>query len=150
MRLVRLISSALLAGGLVLGGLTGPGAQTAEAATISKARGEKVVKMASKQKGDPYRRGGAGPKAFDCSGLVQYAYKKAGKKISRTSSSQLQYKKISKKNKRAGDIIIFLDGGRAYHAAIYAGKFKIWEAQRPGTKVKKSKIWSKNYVVRRP
>ncbi len=150
MRFTRSIITSLLAAGLVVGGLTGPGADRAEAATISKKTGQKVVKMAAKQKGDPYRRGGDGPKSFDCSGLVQYSYKLAGKKISRTSQSQLQYKKISKGKKRPGDIIIFLDGGRAYHAAIYAGKFKIWEAQRPGTKVKKTKIWSKKYVVRRP
>ena len=151
MRFIRIITATMLAGGLVVGGFSGPGADRAEAAVVSKKVAYKAVKVAAKQKGDPYRYGANGPGSFDCSGLVQYAYKKAGKKISRTSSSQMKnYRKISKKNKRAGDIVIFHRNGRAYHAAIYAGKGKIWEAQRPGTRVKKTKIWSSRYVVRRP
>lgn len=148
MRFIRLITTAMLAGGLVLGGLAGPGADHADAA--SKKTAVKALKVAAKQKGDPYRRGGNGPGSFDCSGLVQYSYKKAGKKLSRTSASMLKYKKVSKKNRRAGDILVFLKNGRAYHAALYAGHGKIWEAQRPGTSVKKTKIWSSRYVVRRP
>ncbi len=113
-------------------------------------RAEKVIKWASKQKGDPYRYGANGPKAFDCSGLVQYVYKKSGKKIGRTSGAQLKGKHIAKSKKKKGDILIFISNGRAYHSAIYAGKGKMWEAQRSGTKVGKHKIWSSGYVVRRP
>lgn len=113
-------------------------------------RAEKVIKWAAKQKGDPYRYGANGPKSFDCSGLVQYVYKKSGKKIGRTSGAQLKGKHIKKSKKKKGDILIFMSNGRAYHSAIYAGKGKMWEAQRSGTTVGKHKIWSSRYVVRRP
>ncbi len=113
-------------------------------------RAEKVIKWAAKQKGDPYKYGANGPNSFDCAGLVQYVYKKSGKKIGRTSGAQLKGKHIAKGKKKKGDILIFVSNGRAYHSAIYAGDGKMWEAQRSGTKVGKHKIWSSGYVVRRP
>lgn len=147
MRYTRALATLILAAGLVLGGLVGPTASTASASTT---RAEKVMKYVKKQKGKPYKWGADGPKSFDCSGLVQYVYKKAGKKIGRTSGAQLKYKKIAKSKKKKGDILIFKRNGRAYHSAIYAGKGTMWEAQRSGTRVGKHKIWSKGYVVRRP
>jgi cell wall-associated NlpC family hydrolase len=113
-------------------------------------RAQKVIKWAAKEKGKPYQYGADGPRSFDCSGLVQYVYKKAGKKIGRTSGAQLKGKHIAKGKKRKGDIMIFMSGGTAYHSAIYAGDGKMWEAQRTGTRVGKHKIWSSSYVVRRP
>ena len=113
-------------------------------------RAQKVIKWAAKEKGKPYQYGADGPRSFDCSGLVQYVYKKAGKKIGRTSGAQLRGKHIAKGKKRKGDIMIFMDGSYAYHSAIYAGDGKMWEAQRSGTRVGKHKIWSSGYVVRRP
>lgn len=113
-------------------------------------RAQKVIKWAAKQKGDPYKYGANGPGSFDCSGLVQYVYKKSGKKVGRTSGAQLKGKRIKKSNKKKGDILIFISNGRAYHSAIYAGNGKMWEAQRSGTRVGKHKIWSSGYVVRRP
>lgn len=113
-------------------------------------RAQKVIKWAAKQKGDPYKYGANGPGSFDCSGLVQYVYKKSGKKVGRTSGAQLKGKHISKSKKKKGDILIFISNGRAYHSAIYAGDGKMWEAQKSGTRVGKHKIWSSGYVVRRP
>lgn len=113
-------------------------------------RSDKVMTQVAKLKGKPYRWGGAGPKSFDCAGLVQYSYKKAGKKIGRTSGQQLAGKKIPKSKKKKGDILVFMRGSTAYHSAIYAGSGKMWEAQRSGTRVGKHTIWSQAYVVRRP
>ncbi|WP_162231685.1 C40 family peptidase [Allosalinactinospora lopnorensis] len=48
-----------------------------------------VVEHAQNQIGKPYRRGGAGPDAFDCSGLVQWVYKQVGKDLSRTTFDQI-------------------------------------------------------------
>src|SRR6185295_2595004 len=47
-----------------------------EAAEISEAA--QVIQIARAQVGDPYHYGVTGPSAFDCSGLVIYAYKTAG------------------------------------------------------------------------
>src|SRR5262245_60100519 len=41
-------------------------------------RGQRVVEIARKYIGTPYRWGGASPAGFDCSGLVRYAYAQVG------------------------------------------------------------------------
>src|SRR5690348_3159590 len=53
-----------------------------------KVKAGKAVAVAKKQVGDPYRYGATGPGSFDCSGLVQYAWKKAGVKLPRVAASQ--------------------------------------------------------------
>lgn len=142
----RVLASLLLGLAIVLTGLTGP----ATASTTVHDRSDKVISQAKKLKGKHYRWGGAGPTSFDCSGYVQYVFKKAGKKIGRTSGAQLAGKKISKSNKKPGDILVFMRGSYAYHSAIYAGHGQMWEAQRTGVPVGRHKIWSSSYVVRRP
>jgi cell wall-associated NlpC family hydrolase len=148
----RALASLFLGSAVVLTGLSAPAVAT-ESATVKVKKVDRsgaIMSQAKKLKGKPYRWGGAGPTAFDCSGYVQYVYKKAGKKIGRTSGAQLSGKSIPKSKKKPGDILIFLKGGRAYHSAIYAGDGKMWEAQRTGVPVGRHGIWSSGYVVRRP
>jgi cell wall-associated NlpC family hydrolase len=47
-----------------------------------------AIAYARQQAGKPYEWGGAGPGAFDCSGLVMKAYASAGVSIARTSQAQ--------------------------------------------------------------
>ena len=47
-----------------------------------------AIAYARAQLGKPYEWGGAGPDAFDCSGLVMRAYASAGVSIARTSEDQ--------------------------------------------------------------
>ncbi|MEU8173711.1 NlpC/P60 family protein [Microbispora hainanensis] len=56
-------------------------------ASLQRAKARRAVKAAEKQIGDPYRYGATGPGAFDCSGLVQYAWRKAGVRLPRTTWS---------------------------------------------------------------
>ncbi len=150
----RALATLSLGSAIVLTGLAGPAiASTSERMTSNEKRverAEKILDEAKDLKGTPYRYGANGPSAFDCASYVQYVYKKAGKKIGRTSGAQLAGKSIDKGDKRAGDILIFLRGGTAYHSAIYAGDGQMWEAQRTGVPVGKHDIWSSSYVVRRP
>jgi cell wall-associated NlpC family hydrolase len=148
----RALASLFIGSTVVLTGLSAP-AMAGESAQVTVKRvdrSEKVINQAKKLKGKPYRWGGATPSGFDCSGYVQYVYKKAGKKIGRTSGAQLKGKSVPKSKKKPGDILIFLRGGKAYHSAIYAGKGEMWEAQRTGVPVGRHDIWSGGYVVRRP
>jgi cell wall-associated NlpC family hydrolase len=127
--------------------------QHAEAAKVktSHAKRLQATKVALAQRGDPYRYGASGPNAFDCSGLTKFAYGRVGRSIPRTTSQQKAgLRSVSKKAKRRGDIIIFVNGGRAYHAGIFLGRNRIVHASRSGTPVKVDKIWTSNYVVRRP
>jgi cell wall-associated NlpC family hydrolase len=110
-----------------------------------------VLREAAKLKGTPYRYGGTTPRGFDCSGYTGYVYKKAGKKLPRTSRQQYSATKhISRKAAKPGDLIFFRNGGGGvYHVGIYAGGNMLWHSSKPGTPVKKSKIWASNVAFGR-
>jgi cell wall-associated NlpC family hydrolase len=137
-----------------LGGVpTQHGGAQAEAATVHTSAQQRLhaMKVALAQRGDPYRYGATGPGAFDCSGLTQFSYRRAGRSIPRTTDQQKAgLRAISKSDKRRGDIILFVNGGNAYHAAVYIGNGRIVHASRSGTPVKVDPIWTSSYVVRRP
>ncbi|MDQ1535813.1 MAG: hypothetical protein QOE58_206 [Actinomycetota bacterium] len=144
-RLVRLFVAIALALGVLA--VIAP-AQPADAATTI---GQRAVTIAAQQHGKPYRYGAAGPKAFDCSGLTLYVYKRLGKKLPHNTEAQRRaFRAVSKKHMRAGDLVLFTSSsGRAYHVGIYAGGGKIWHAPQPGARVKLARIWDSHYVVRR-
>jgi cell wall-associated NlpC family hydrolase len=126
-------------------------ATVTSAAAKSKAAANRVMTEAARHKGKKYKFGAAGPKRFDCSGYTMYVYKKAaGKKLPHKAHLQQRYgKAVAKSNARPGDLIIIRKGTKGTHAGIYAGGGKMWNSPRTGKTVSKTKIWSKNYVVRR-
>jgi cell wall-associated NlpC family hydrolase len=111
----------------------------------------RVLKEAAKLKGTPYRYGGTTTRGFDCSGYTGYVYKKAGKKLPRTSRQQYSATKhLSRASAKPGDLVFFKSGGgTVYHVGIYAGGNMLWQASRPGRPVAKSKIWSSNVAFGR-
>ena len=138
----------------LLGGIpTQHTGQTAEAASTTTTPQQRLraMNVALAQRGDPYRYGAAGPNAFDCSGLTMYSYAQVGRGIPRTTDQQMAgLRGISQRDKAKGDIIIFHNGGNAYHAGIYIGNNQIVHASRSGTPVKVDRIWTSSYVVKRP
>lgn len=106
--------------------------------------GERIVRIAARQVGDPYRWGASGPNAFDCSGLTMYAVRKAtGKRIPHSSSAQRgSTRRVSAKSARRGDLVFFYASGGIYHVAIYAGGRKIWHSPKPGGRVQKVGLWT--------
>lgn len=92
---------------------------------------ERVAEVARDQKGDRYVLGSTGPSAFDCSGLVNYAYRKAtGKTLPRTSyqlAGSLEH--VSKKHRKVGDVVFFRGNG---HVGVYIGKGRVAQALNPG------------------
>jgi len=107
-------------------------------------KARKAVAVAKKQIGDPYRYGGTGPGSFDCSGLVQFAWNKAGVKIPRVTNSQFSRirTKISFKKVRPGDLMFFRGLG---HVGMYVGKGKMIHSPRTGERVRIEKLggWRK-------
>jgi peptidoglycan DL-endopeptidase CwlO len=72
------------------------------------------------------------------------------RKLPHKANAQQRYgKRIPRSQARPGDLIFFRSGSYAYHVAIYAGNGYMYDAPRPGKRVGKHKIWSRNYVVRR-
>lgn len=113
-------------------------------AARQKMKALKAVAVAKKQIGDPYRYGATGPHAFDCSGLVQFAWKKAGVKIPRVTYSQFARikKKVSYKNLQPGDLMFFRGLG---HVGMYVGKGKMIHSPSTGKTVRVEKVsgWRK-------
>ncbi|MFI7124104.1 C40 family peptidase [Nonomuraea sp. NPDC050153] len=104
-----------------------------------KAKARKAVAVAKDQVGDPYRYGATGPGSFDCSGLVQYAWKKAGVKLPRVASSQFvrTKSKVSWRNLQPGDLMFFRGLG---HVGMYVGKGKMVHSPRTGERVRIDKL----------
>lgn len=88
-----------------------------------------VVKRATGLTGIPYRFGGTTTKGFDCSGFIQYVFKKSGKSVSRDTLGQYaQSKKVSKP--QPGDLVFFQNTYRKgiSHVGIYIGNNKFVHA----------------------
>ncbi|WP_374775332.1 NlpC/P60 family protein [Streptomyces sp. NBC_01310] len=93
-----------------------------------------IVNFARAQVGKAYVMGGTGPSSFDCSGLVQAAYRQAGISLPRMSQAQSSAgKSVSLSALQPGDILYWGSKGSAYHVAIYVGGGKFVGAQNPST-----------------
>jgi cell wall-associated NlpC family hydrolase len=139
--LTRFLLAATMAMGLTIPHLisAAPNADAAVSASV----GIRAVAMAATRKGATYRTGSVGPRSFDCSGLTQWSYARVGRSLPRTAQAQWRSTAhIKKAHRRAGDLVFFFHGHRAYHVAIYAGHNKIWHAPRPGKRVKKVRLWT--------
>jgi cell wall-associated NlpC family hydrolase len=110
----------------------------------------RVVRAAAKQVGKPYVFGATGPRAFDCSGLTQYAFRKAGVRLAHQSTAQAHRGRwVSRTAARPGDLVVFYFRGYAYHVAVYAGGGYIYEASNPGRPIGKHRLWSSSVSFRR-
>lgn len=120
----------------------------ASTVSVEKPVNKRIVHSAAAQSGKPYRYGATGPKAFDCSGLTQFAHKAVGIKLPRSSQAQRDATShVSRKHMKPGDLLFF--GSKVYHVAVYAGHGKMWTAPDSGDVVKLQKIFSNNYTVGR-
>lgn len=142
----RLLTALSLTLGLtvsfLVGATIGPPAPHASA-LVSAQRAGMAADWAASRKGSPYAYGAVGPNRFDCSGLTRWAYARVGKSLPHSSSAQAaRVARVSRANARRGDLVFFYGSGGIYHVAIYAGRGWIVHASRPGTDVKRDRIWS--------
>jgi cell wall-associated NlpC family hydrolase len=82
-----------------------------------------VVTEALRHLGQAYVWGAAGPTAFDCSGLVTYAYAKFGITLPHQSGQQQHIARLIPQSRAVpGDLVFYHDGvGSVYHVGIYLG-----------------------------
>ena len=100
------------------------------------AKRELAVRVALEQRGDRYRYGAAGPNAFDCSGLMYYTWRHAGKAIPRTSSAQRRWtRNVGWAHKLPGDLL-FYSGHAAMYVGYAGGKHWMMEAPHRGKPVR--------------
>lgn len=104
--------------------------------------GRAVLDAAESRLGAPYRYGGAGPDAFDCSGLVTYAYRQLGVAVPRTAAQQFAAATpVPRGELRPGDLVFFrLDGRDVSHVGIYAGDERFVHAPQSGGSVRMARL----------
>lgn len=93
-----------------------------------------VLNFVSAQLGEPYKSNGAGPDAWDCSGLTMRAYAAVGISLPHYSAAQAKHGQAVDWNAqpiRAGDLIFLASAGTISHVGI-ATSATTW-IQSPGT-----------------
>jgi cell wall-associated NlpC family hydrolase len=98
-----------------------------------------AVDTAMAQLGDPYVWAAAGPDAFDCSGLVQYAYAAAGIQLPHSSSMQSTMgSPVARSALVTGDLVFFYSP--VSHVGIYIGNGQMVHASTSGEPVKTASV----------
>jgi len=121
---------------------TAPSAPVAAASLVPGSEAAQIIRIAKAQVGDRYRYGAMGPSAFDCSGLVLYAYKYAGDyrvvgSGHYRSARSLYYHfrslgRASRTGGQPGDIVVW---GGGTHVGIYLGNGYAVSALTRGVRV---------------
>ena len=130
-------------GGSVLAGASATGAAGAGQLTESAVPQSALSAMltaAMSRRGMPYVWGGAGPKTFDCSGLVQWSFRQAGLVMPRVAADQaLTGPSVPVSQLKPGDLLFYhtdpTDPRYISHVAIYIGNGWMLQAPEPGLDV---------------
>jgi cell wall-associated NlpC family hydrolase len=95
-----------------------------------------ILATADNYVGTKYVWGGETPSGFDCSGFVQYVYRRHGIELPRTSRQQAAVGQAVTRSVGAlepGDLMLFAsNGSRIDHIAIYAGDNQIIHSSSSG------------------
>ena len=97
---------------------------------LQRAKVAAVIATAKKYIGTPYKFGGTTPKAFDCSGYLQYVFQENGMMLPRTADEQFKLGRNAKTAElEAGDLVFFETYEKgASHCGIYLGGGKFIHA----------------------
>jgi len=110
-----------------------------------------AVHEARRYLGTPYQWGGSTPETgFDCSGLMQWAYAKAGIRIPRTTYQQIDAanaRPVARDQLEPGDLIFFRNSsGDVHHVAMSLGGDRFIQAPHTGDVVKISSLKEPYYA----
>ncbi|MCM2392467.1 NlpC/P60 family protein [Streptomyces albipurpureus] len=99
------------------------------------ARAATAVSAARSAVGRPYVWGANGPSGFDCSGLMQWSYARAGVGLPRTSQAQRYAgRQVPLSEARPGDLVAYR--ADASHIGMYMGNGQVVHAPYPGASVR--------------
>lgn len=125
-----------------------PGVGVAPAATEV---GRAALAEAVRQIGKPYVWGAVGADSFDCSGLTQWAYARAGVGLPRVAAEQWYAgAHISLGDLAAGDLLFWAtdpaNPATIHHVAIYAGNGQMVAAPHSGALVQLQPVYLAGYI----
>ena len=107
--------------------------------------GASAVGVALTQLGKPYIWGASGPGGFDCSGLMLYAWRSAGRSLPHSSRAQFAATtRVSVSQIRVGDLVFY--GSPIHHVGMYIGGGQMVEASRRGVPVRTRSIFRRDLV----
>ncbi|MHB2023593.1 MAG: C40 family peptidase [Mycobacteriales bacterium] len=116
-----------------------------------------AVAAAAAERGRPYRWGAAGPYAFDCSGLAEFAWARAGVRLPHNALLQYEFTRhIALSQVQPGDLVFTAGDGYSVdpylidHVGVYAGRGYWWVAPRPGTVVQLQHIYTDHLWASQP
>jgi hypothetical protein len=114
-------------------------------------RANRAVAFAKSKQGAPYVWGAEGPNAFDCSGLVQWAYRQTGVNLPRTTYDLVHTgTPVRRENIRAGDLILCnWQQGRPEHVVMAVSPTMVIEAPNRGERVHLSSLPKGHLEIRR-
>ncbi|MFF7971706.1 NlpC/P60 family protein [Streptomyces sp. NPDC007905] len=113
--------------------------EQAGSVAASGSRAAAAVAYAYQKLGSPYVWGATGPNAFDCSGLVQAAYRSAGISLPRTTYAQINAgRRVSRSELQPGDLLFFYSG--ISHVGLYVGNGQMIHAPNPSAPVRLAPI----------
>ncbi|MFM9447136.1 NlpC/P60 family protein [Streptomyces acidiscabies] len=105
------------------------------AAQAPDSRAGAAISYAYAKLGSPYVWGATGPDAFDCSGLIQAAYRSAGLSLPRTTYAQIGAgRRVSRSQLLPGDLVFFYSG--ISHVGLYIGNGQMIHAPNPSAPVR--------------
>jgi cell wall-associated NlpC family hydrolase len=108
--------------------------------------GARAAAVALQQVGVPYRYGGSTTRGFDCSGLVQYSYGRAGKNVPRTTTQLWSATStVRRADLQVGDLLFFNIEGKMSHVGMYIGGQQFVHAPSSGKTVTVGRLTSAYY-----
>lgn len=121
-------------------------AASTTAASTGVTLGERAAVIAAGQVGVPYRYGGYSHEGFDCSGLVSYAYARAGQPVPRTTRGLWhELDAVNDADLEVGDVLFFEIEGKASHVGLYLGSGRFVHAPSTGREVTIAELGSDYY-----
>ncbi|MBV9923387.1 MAG: C40 family peptidase [Pseudonocardia sp.] len=109
------------------------------AAPVGNSVAARALGLAKSKLGKPYVWGAAGPNAFDCSGLIVWAYEQMGVSLPHSSATLSTLgTPVSRAALQPGDLVFFYSP--VSHVGIYAGNGMVLNATQSGEPVQFSNL----------
>jgi cell wall-associated NlpC family hydrolase len=126
-------------------------AAAGESAAAPTSAAAAAIAEARTRLGDPYVWGAQGPASFDCSGLTQWAYARAGIALPRVAAAQWHSgPQIALADLSPGDLLFWAtdpsNPATIHHVALYIGGGEMIAAPHTGEDVQVQRVYSGGFI----